>query len=164
MKKFLAYIIILFVWQAHLHAHPVHVSVINISVDGLILSLSMNTHAADWETAYFHYYGKQVDLKNASPDVKEWFEEYLRKSFIIKTKQNSEALEILIDNIRFEDHNMKLEMHVNLKEEAKSLYIYNSILTDIFADQTNLLIYPSENGEKGIKFDYQKKEEELRLR
>lgn len=164
MKKFLLLVTLAIVFQLPSRAHPVHVSVVNITVDGLLLSVTMDTFVTDWETAYFHFYGKQIELKNASAEHEEWFGEYLRKSFQLKLSENEPPLPLEIDDIHYDDHKMRVKMHIELDEEPEKLTVFNAILTDIFVDQTNLLIFQSPEGEKGIKFDYQNRVEELRLK
>jgi hypothetical protein len=164
MKKFLLKVIILLACLIPSYAHPVHVSVINITVDGLLLSITMDSFVTDWETAYFHFYGQQIDLKNATEEQKEWFRDYFGTSFQIRLAEDKHALLLDIDEIIYDDHKMNVKMHVDLQEEPTKLSVYNAILTDIFADQTNLLIFQSTDGEKGIKFDYHKRVEELRLK
>jgi len=43
------------------------------------------------------------------------------------------------------------------------LYIYNAILTDVFPDQSNLVIYGFKQRERGIKFDTRKQDAEVKL-
>lgn len=143
--------------------HPVHVSVVNITIDGLLLNVTVNTFVDDWETAYFHYYGKSIQLKNRANLKGDWFNEYFQSSFRIGVNKSDTGIELVKDTVYFNDLSMTIEMHAKLKDEPKSLYIYNAILTDIFADQTNLLIYSTDDTEKGIRFDYHKHEEELIL-
>lgn len=148
----------------NVQAHPLHVSVTNITLEGKILNISVNTFVDDWETAYFHYYGKPISLKSPGNTDIQWFNDYLEASFIIRTAKGEEAMELVRDTITFDDMSMHLEMHIILGDNPKTLYIYNAILTDIFADQTNLTIFSVGGKQKGIKFDYNKREEELKLR
>jgi hypothetical protein len=127
------------------------------------VNITVNTFVDDWQTAYFHYYGKSIELRERTNLKDEWFKEYFQSSFRIGITKSDTGIELVTDTIYFNDHSMTMEMHAKLKDEPKSLYIYNSILTDIFADQTNLLIYSTDGREKGIRFDYHKHEEELIL-
>lgn len=145
-------------------AHPLHVSVTNVTLEGNKLNITINTFVDDWETAYFHYYGKPISLKAPGNTNTDWFRDYLAASFTLSTAKEKKGMEIVTDTITFDDLSMKLELHIKLSEKPKTLYIYNAILTDIFADQTNLLIFSAGGKQKGIKFDYNKQEDELKLR
>jgi hypothetical protein len=144
-------------------AHPVHVSVVNIAIDGKLMKVTVNTFVDDWETAYYHYHGKGIQLKKHENHSGEWFLGYFHDSFRIREERHCNQLKFSIDTIYFNDLSMTMEMHTDLNKEPKSLYIYNAILTDIFADQTNLLIYSAKGVEKGIRFDYYKHEEAVML-
>ena len=75
----------------------------------------------------------------------------------------TEQFRIEQDTIIITDENMIIEMHADMQEEPNSLYLYNTILTDIFPDQTNLVIIGFRNRETGIKFDIKKHAEEITL-
>lgn len=164
MKKiFLPFPVLLFSAML-VAAHPLHVSVTNVTMEGNRLNITINTFVDDWETAYFHYYGKPIRLKSPGNTEIEWFRDYLDASLALRTTEDGPALELIRDTITFDELSMQLELHIKLKDKPKTLYIYNAILTDIFADQTNLLIFSAGGKQKGIKFDYNKQEEELKLR
>ncbi|MCF8345742.1 MAG: hypothetical protein K9G38_00910 [Bacteroidales bacterium] len=145
-------------------SHPVHVSVINITIEGSMIQLKINTFIDDWETAFFHYHGTSVKLKMSENLEGTWFNDYLASSLVISAGSKENKIKFETDTIFFNDLSMTLEMHAELKEEPDSLYIYNAILTDIFADQTNLLIYSHRDMERGIKFDYHKHEDVVKLK
>lgn len=164
MKKIFFAVIVLFCSSMMSMAHPLHVSVTNITMEGNMLNITINTFVDDWETAYFHYYGKPIRLKSPGNLENEWFRDYLEASFTLRTAKDGPALEVVRDTVAFDELSMQLELHAKLRDKPKTLYIYNAILTDIFADQTNLLIFSAGGKQKGIKFDYNKQEEELKLR
>jgi hypothetical protein len=164
MKKIFLPILVFLVVHMDAAAHPLHVAVTNITLEGNQLKVTINTFVDDWETAYFHYYGKPISLKSPGNTETDWFRDYLAASFMLRTAKEGEVLEIVTDTITFDELSMKLELHATLREKPKTLYIYNAILTDIFADQTNLLIFSAGGKQKGIKFDYNKQEDELKLR
>jgi len=145
-------------------AHPVHVSVVNLSLDGEILNITIATFVDDWELAYFHYFGDTIQLRSSKNIKGEWFNSYLENSFQIGLNKENAQVSLVKDTVYFSDLTMTIELHAKLTDKPKSLYIYNAILTDIYADQTNLVIFTHEGKEKGIKFDYKKKQDEMKLR
>lgn len=145
-------------------AHPVHVSVVNIHFEGSTLRMRISTFVDDWETAYFHYHGKPIQLKKPENLESNWFKKYFQASLVVSANKKDNRLGFVTDTIYFNELSMTIEMHAELKETPDSLYIYNAILTDIFTDQTNLLIYSYKGKEKGIRFDYFKHEEVVKLK
>lgn len=147
-----------------MYSHPLHLSIINITIEGKGLSISLKTFVDDWETAYFHYFSKPIDLSIRENYSGEWFMSSVKDSWQVRESLSDTPPELFLDTIVFDDQTMTLEMHGEFHNKPKSLYIYNSILTDIFPDQTNLVIISIGNKETGMKFDYKKRQEELKLK
>ncbi|MBN1131473.1 MAG: hypothetical protein JXR52_00330 [Bacteroidales bacterium] len=145
-------------------AHPLHLSITNISVEDREIRIRMKTFRDDWEVAYFHYYSRIIDFRSQADRDIPWFRDYLEKSFRISLKPDSPPLQLEVDTIMVNDMDMEIEMHAELKREPNSLYICNTLLTDIYPDQTNLVIIGFRNRESGIRFDVRKHEEEISLR
>jgi len=145
-------------------AHPLHLSITNITYENGKLNIRMKSFIDDWEVGYFHYHGKVVDFSDPVNRELPWFTDYLKKSFRISKGEEIPELTIELDSISIEEDAMTIEMHAKLPSNPNSLYIYNALLTDIYPDQTNLVIFVFENKETGIKFDVKKHEAEVILR
>ena len=124
----------------------------------------MKSFRDDWEVGYFHYHGVPVDFTDPSKRDIPWFREYLNTSFRIALDKSSQGLPLVIDGIGLEEDAMIIEMHAVVPESPNSLYIYNTLLVDIYPDQSNLVIFVFENKESGIKFDIRKHDAEVILR
>jgi hypothetical protein len=144
--------------------HPLHVSVLNLTVEEERAEMVLKTFVDDWETAFFHYTGKPVDFSAPRNYNGQWFGDYLHSSLKFSVNGKDNFLDVHRDSIWFEEQSMTIEMHVEYTEKPKSLYIYNTLLIDIFPDQSNLTILSYNQKEKGIKFDYHKREDLLKLR
>ncbi len=164
MGKFILYISLLFGLISPAAAHPVHIAVLNMDIAENSINLRLSTFIDDWELAYYHYFGKTIDLKEENLYEFEWFNQYLDASFQLGLNKESNIIALQLDSISFQDMSMIVEMHYVLKEKPKTLYIYNSILADIYDDQTNLLIFSLDGKEKGIKFDYKKRHDIVLLK
>jgi len=155
---------LLLLWMTFAEAHPLHLSITNIIFENGKLSISMKTFQDDWETAYFHYHGKQIDFNDYNNRKIPWFSGYLEDRFSIATEKGNTSSIIRIDTIVMEEEAMRIEMWTELKGNPKSLYIYNALLTDIFPDQTNLVIFEFKEKETGIKFDVRNNNEVVVLK
>lgn len=124
----------------------------------------MKSFRDDWEVGYFHYHGVPVDFTDPSKREIPWFGEYLNNSFRIALDKSSPGLPLVIESIGLEEDAMIIEMHAVVPESPNSLYIYNTLLVDIYPDQSNLVIFVFENKESGIKFDIRKHDAEVILR
>jgi hypothetical protein len=145
-------------------AHPLHLSITNITYENGKLNIRMKSFRDDWETGYFHYHSKPIDFNDPVQREIPWFSEYLHKKFRITAAKEMQDLSLKIDSIYVEEEAMTIEMHAVVPSKPNSLYIYNALLTDIYPDQTNLVIFIYEKKETGIKFDVKKHDAEVILR
>jgi hypothetical protein len=169
--RFIALILLIFIWPPgqgfylpDIPFHPLHLSVTNITLENGKLKISMKTFRDDWETAYFHYHSEPIDLTDSSQREGGWFRKYLDKSFRISRGTQQQWVSMELDTVWLAGEAMTIEMHATFPGEPNSLYIYNAILTDIFPDQTNLVVFGFNNRETGIKFDVKKLGAEVKLK
>ncbi|MCP4313075.1 MAG: hypothetical protein GY790_17590 [Bacteroidetes bacterium] len=151
-------------WFSLAEAHPLHLSITNITYENGKLSISMKTFLDDWETAYFHFHGEQIDFHESEKREIPWFDSYLSNHFSISYQKGDVPFSLELDTIILDEDSMQIEMNTRLTENPKSLYIYNALLTDIFPDQTNLVIFEHMERETGIKFDVRKHDEVVLLK
>jgi len=145
-------------------AHPLHLSITNITYENGMLNIQMKTFRDDWEVGYFHYHSKPVDFTDPVMRELPWFRDYLNKCFKIAPGKEMPGFALEVDTVFLEEDAMTIEMHAAVPSSLNSLYIYNTLLVDIYPDQSNLLIFVHENRETGIKFDVKKHVAEVILR
>ena len=145
-------------------AHPLHLSITNITYENGKLNITMKSFRDDWEVGYFHYHSRPIDFRDPGKREIPWFSEYLNKSFRIAAGKEMPDLTIEIDTVFLDEDAMTIEMHAAVPSSPNSLYIYNALLTDIYPDQTNLVIFVYEKKETGIKLDIKKHDAELILK
>ena len=151
-------------WMAFTEAHPLHLSITNITYENGKLKISMKTFRDDWELAYFHYHGTVIDFSTEENRKNPWLSNYLEERFAISRKKGEAPMEVSIDTIMMEDDSMQIEMRADLRGKPNSLYIYHALLTDIFPDQSNLVIFEFKKSETGMKFDHRKHGEVVELK
>ena len=162
--RLIALLILVLFMPVRSHAHPLHLSITNITYENGKLNITMKTFLDDWEVGYFHYHGKPIDFSDPEKRNLPWFNTYLTGRFRIAEDKEQQGLTLEIDSVTLEENAMSIEMHATLRSEPNSLYIYNALLTDIYPDQTNLVIFGIGKKETGIKFDVKKHDAEVILR
>ena len=155
---------IMLFWMSLTEAHPLHLSITNITYENGKLKISMKTFRDDWEVAYFHYHGTVIDFSAEENWEDPWFSDYLEERFAISRKKGETPIGLSLDSIMIIDDSMQIEMWADLRGKPNSLYIYNALLTDIFPDQSNLVIFEFKESETGIKFDLRKHGEIVELK
>ena len=162
--KLIGLLILMFLLPRGSEAHPLHLSITNITYENGKLLISMKTFRDDWEIAYFHYHSKPIDFSDPNQRAKPWFEEYLNNRFKISLNEGDINFLLELDTIFLDEDTMVIEMQCTLPAKPNSLYIYNALLTDIYPDQTNLVIFGFKKREIGIKFDVKKYDAEVLLK
>jgi hypothetical protein len=145
-------------------AHPLHLSITNITYENGTLNISLKTFRDDWEVAYFHYHSKPIDFRDPAMRDLPWFEDYLNLRFSLSTGEHEPDLKLELIRVELEEDAMTLEMKSSVPSKPNSLYIYNALLTDIYPDQTNLVIFGFDERETGMKFDVRKQTAEVVLK
>ena len=161
LVSILIFLVLLPAWSA---AHPLHLSITNITYENGKLKISMKTFRDDWETAYFHYHSRVIDFSDCGQRDIPWFDKYLNDRFKISLNKSDNVLSLEIDTVMTDEDTMTIEMHSTSPAKPISLYIYNALLTDIYPDQTNLVIFGFNKRETGIKFDMKKHDAEVMLK
>lgn len=164
IMKWISIIAILILGLPGTSAHPLHLSITNITYENGMLKVSMKTFMDDWETAYFHYHSSVIDFSDPQNRNIPWFGNYLNRCFRISDGKEGEPFDLAIQDIIPDEEFMIIEMTVTVKGQPKSLYLYHALLIDIYPDQTNLLIFGMKDRETGIKFDVRKQEETVLLK
>lgn len=144
-------------------AHPLHLSITNITYENGMLHINMKTFRDDWEVAYYHYHGRLIDFSDSTQRADPWFFTYLKKSFRVSGKKGKTDIDLEVDRVSLDEDAMTIELKAKLRSKPKSLYIYNALLTDIYPDQTNLVMFGIGKKETGIKFDVRKHDAEVIL-
>ena len=92
-------------------AHPLHLSITNITYENGKLNIRMKSFRDDWETGYFHYHSKPIDFNDPVQREIPWFSEYMHKKFRITVAKEMPGLSLEIDSVYVEEEAMTIEMH-----------------------------------------------------
>jgi Domain of unknown function (DUF6702) len=149
--------------------HPVHVSYTSIDIrpGTREISLVCKFFTDDLKLLFYHYYEKELpfnpenDLSAGEVDLicrhifgsfalKEMDEKTVDFSFV--RKEQDEASIWLYFQGKFD------------REIPDSIVLMNTLLLDVFEDQTNLVILTAGGNEKGYRFDYLTREMKIELK
>lgn len=147
-------------------AHPVHVSLLSIeySADSEVFNVFLKVYYDDFILDYKLLKGVNpgFDFDGKKEVSKALIEEYVNERvqlFAGKTK-----LEGKINDLKLEDNELKMNLIFDEKKKSKKYTVKNFILTEIYKDQSNLVIFRYRSFEEGIKLTYEKTEQEFNLK
>lgn len=146
-----------------LQAHPVHVSVCNIEIEEEKLTVAIKMFSNDFQLALQHNFGKIIPVNELTlPENKSLVNKYVRNAIRILLNKN--------DTVRLEYNNAELNeeaiwlYYTQEIGNIKKLEIINSLLLDIYLDQTNLVIINYRGKQNGYRFNARNFEEVINLK
>ncbi len=161
MKLLSVSIIIILLTSASLPApqkHPVHFSVCNIEYfkSDKQIKGTLRIFFDDFERILNHNYNTKLNLGTPLESVKAnlYIKTYLMQHFKIFTDNNHQQLNLILKNkvIDKAENTCTLNIEFNVKFH-KIIRIENTILTDLYTDQNNLLIFTASDQQFAHKFN-----------
>ena len=128
--------------------HPVHVTLTSVDYapeDGCLkvfIKMYLDDFLLDAE--------QDEDIFLNDENKKEITENYINQKFIILA--NDKKLTGKISNLELPDDEIKVYMEYKTSEKPKELLVKNLIMTELYNDQSNLVIIKIDNFEEGFKF------------
>jgi hypothetical protein len=156
---------ILFSWL--LAAHPVHVSVTNldISTEKNTILITQKMFTDDFDLLFYHLYEKNIKPvagKDFSPGELSLVNGYMKDAFVIESGGTRLPIEFVKKDQ--DDESIWLYYTCSLpSNKIRTLMLTNSILLQLFEDQTNLVIVTYRGADTGYTFNYDKWKSEIRL-
>jgi hypothetical protein len=147
-------------------AHPLYVSVTNMDIDvqrgNIVLSIRIFTD--DLETILHNKYNVDgwIGTPNEHRDSRRLLREYVDERFSIVVN-SGKKLVLATDSMAIMEDAMWFYMKGTANKVIWNMEINNSLLTDFFAKQTNLVIIGIGRNEKGYKLDRKTHKIELSL-
>ena len=134
--------------------HPVHVSITNMeySKEREEFDISMRIFKDDLQTAINHSYDTNINLVDITgqTDQIKHINRYINDAFYVKS--NGKTFPIKPIHHEITDEAILLSYSCQVPDDLTSIEIRNTILMDIYHDQTNLVIFSYTGREKGLRF------------
>jgi hypothetical protein len=146
------------------HAHPVHVSVCNLEFDSKGLIMSVKIFQDDLLLAIKTDKRKDIDRLEISEEKNlPFIYNYVRDNIQIGLKKN-ENLELKYYKFEINEDAIWLYYRIEGLKTGKELYITNTLMLDLYHDQTNLVILNYMGKQNGYRFNYNNREQDIDLK
>jgi len=155
-------------FSALLAAHPIHVSVtsleINTEKDTIFISQKMYTD--DFDLLFYHLYEKIIKPlpgKDFSQNELSLINGYMKDAFVVEYG----STRLPLGYIRKDQDEESIWLYYTCpipSNNIKSLMLTNSLLLQLFEDQTNLVIVTYKGADTGYTFNYNSWKSEIRLK
>lgn len=159
LKKIHVVFIFFICFHVQAIAHPIHVSVMNMVINDRVKQavLSFKFYKNDLSLALSHAEGKHIKIADAvHEEISEPLKNYLKNH--VKIEKEQENI-FKFDHISYEiEHDICwVNIRFTFQNELEELTITNTLLTEIYHDQTNLVIVSKGEVEHGLMFNYTQK-------
>ncbi len=135
--------------------HPTHMSIVNVDYNPVDSTLTYSVRVFQDDIVYLitQLYHKELFHSNQPFDLAEntqKIEDYFNKNLEFYSEDKKLCSKLI--NIDSEEIDYWLHYTISLSAPIKQLTIRNTILTQLYSDQTNLVIFAYNNKEKGLTF------------
>jgi hypothetical protein len=148
-------------------AHPVHVSITNLDVnyEKKTIFISQKMYTEDFSLLFYHLYEKNIKFeagKDLSPAELAIINGYMTDALVLESGKTKLPMEF----VRKEQDNESIWLYYTCplpSNKIKSLVLTNSVMLDLFEDQTNLVIVTHNGVDTGYTFNYNSWKSEINL-
>jgi hypothetical protein len=151
---------------AFLTWHPVHVSVMSVEylVEDEAFKGFLRIYYDDFLVDLSSIDSKKAEkgISVSSEESKEIIWYYLNKRLILYSGEN--ILKPEIAGMSLTDNELKVDLVYKMKKRSKKIRIFNSILSDVYADQSNLVMLRYGKFEEGVKLTPEKREHYFKIK
>jgi len=149
--------------------HPVHVSYtsIDITAETGEISLVCKFFTDDLKLLFYHYYDKELPFdpgKDLTTNEVDLISRHVLGSFALRAKDDKT---VNFSFVRKEQNEESIWLYYQGKFDQQmpdTITLMNTLLLDVFEDQTNLVILNTGNNEKGFRFNYLNREMKIELK
>ncbi len=148
--------------------HPVHISFTNIEYNQTTkkFEILIKLFVDDFNVILNRKYGKNINLndnqqlKGSHETINSYINEHFKLTINGKDKAKSQ---LELNKMEIKELSIWLYYDFSYKGVCSTFDIYNSLMTDLYQDQTNLLIFTYKDEQKAFKFNIGKPKEQLTL-
>lgn len=151
----------IFILSLMFAAHPVHVTLLSVeySAESEAFNVYLKVYYDDFKTDYTLLTGvnPDFDISGNKEAAIKMITDYIKEKvqiFAGKIKLDGKIIDLSLA-----DNELKMNLLYNYQKRSGVFIVRNSILTDIYKDQSNLLIFRYGSFEEGIKLTAEKREQ-----
>jgi len=156
--------VLFFLVNTGLIAHPVHVSVCNLELKDKESVIAVKLFSDDFGTVLKNNYHEDIVLSEADKyPLRDFISDYVSSNLRILSN-GRKPVKFIYDYSEYDDTNIWLYFRMRKPVSLKKLRIINTLMLDLYDDQTNLLIVNNEGKQEGFSFNIHTTEADINLR
>jgi hypothetical protein len=145
-------------------AHPIHVSICNIEFNKKESIIAVKLFSDDFGTVLKNNYHEEIVLSKADEEpYRNYIANYVNSNLNIIFKGNK-ILKFVYDYSEIDEINIWLYFKFDGYNSLKNIKIINTLMLDLYEDQTNLLIINHNGKQDGFRFNNKVRELDIDLK
>lgn len=140
--------------------HPVHVTLLSIgySPEKNAFDAFLRVYYDDFQVDYERLTGEPAlfDFERRKPEAVKGISAYLKEK--VQIYSGEKILSFKIVSLALSSNELNINIVYNYSGKPETFKVKNSILTDLYNDQSNLLIFRYGDYEEGVKLTPEKRE------
>jgi len=142
-----------------LFAHPVHLTVTNIeyNTNDKKFDITIRLFVDDFEKILDTKYNTKLNLfkQNEAKNADFYIQNYITQNLKLKINGNFiNEKKFILEKRSQEDITIWLTFSVKYKQRIHSIEITNKLMTDLYRDQKNMLIFTYQSKQSALEFNY----------
>ncbi len=143
--------------------HPIHVSICNIELNNTENTVSIKLFKDDFALALKNNYQVEVQMEKADDNNNSQIISKYVNSFLQIKFSNNKIMDLDYKYSELNEDAIWIHFRAEKIFQATNLRIKNTLMLDLWDDQTNLLIISFNGKEKGYRFNRKEVEIEIDL-
>lgn len=135
--------------------HPIHVALTTVEYNKpeSRFDITFKIFYDDLESIIAENYNVVLNLgnDNENPDKEQWLQKYLSEHFLV-TAGNKALTPLSVTDTRMSEKAIWIYCSIPLQELPEEITVTNSVMMDMYADQTDLVILKIDQLEEGFRF------------
>ena len=141
----------------YLLAHPIHLTVTNVEYNDSdkYIEISIRLFVDDFETILSHKNNQKINLGKNNENIKtdDFITKYITDNLIFDINYNQiNSKKFVLKERKIEDITIWLIFRVKFKGKINKVEITNTLMTDLYRDQKNMLIFTYNNKQSALEF------------
>ena len=147
-------------------AHPIHTSVTNISYnqDKKAFEISARLFKHDLQSAIYKKWTYTINIKNekTSDSTDYYLKKYFETNLYFTAKKRTYN-KFRLKKKKLTDDTIWVYLELPFKRKPTNITLTNTILLDLFSNQSNLVIFSYHSSEMGYRFTENRQTQEISL-
>jgi hypothetical protein len=105
---------------------------------------------------------QSIDFSGSNTSSLDVMEKYLKEKINIKV--NEKQLTGILQDMKLEENEISMNMRYKAEKKTKTISVRNLIMTELYKDQSNMLIVRINDFEEGVKLTSDKPEQAFKIK